>query len=94
MFLAPSSSRAVGPYLQTLLLRVSLSKLGGKHYHDRPSPARGVAGDKGWAAGVDQEARANLLVGSGRRIGGRTVLVVDEHSTTAEAGDVLEAQGE
>src|SRR6185436_2890515 len=31
MFLAPSSSRAVDPYLQTLLLRVSLSKLGGKH---------------------------------------------------------------
>ena len=31
MFLAPSSSRAVNPYLQTLLLRVSLSRLGGKH---------------------------------------------------------------
>ena len=31
MFLAPSSSRAVDPYLQTLLLRVSLSRLGGKH---------------------------------------------------------------
>ena len=31
MFLAPSSSRAVDPYLQTLLLRVSLSSLGGKH---------------------------------------------------------------
>ena len=30
MFLAPSSSRAVDPYLQTLLLRVSLSRLGGK----------------------------------------------------------------
>ena len=31
MFLAPSSSRAVDPYLQTLLLRVSLSRLGGEH---------------------------------------------------------------
>ena len=31
MFLAPSSSRTVDPYLQTLLLRVSLSRLGGKH---------------------------------------------------------------
>ena len=31
MFLIPSSSRAVDPYLQTLLLRVSLSRLGGKH---------------------------------------------------------------
>ena len=31
MFLAPSSSRAIDPYLQTLLLRVSLSRLGGKH---------------------------------------------------------------
>ena len=31
MFFAPSSSTAVDPYLQTLLLRVSLSKLGGKH---------------------------------------------------------------
>ena len=31
MFLAPSSSRAVDPYLQTLLPRVSLSRLGGKH---------------------------------------------------------------
>ena len=31
MFLVPSSSRAVDPYQQTLLLRVSLSRLGGKH---------------------------------------------------------------
>ena len=31
MFLAPSSSRAVDPYLQTLLLRISLSRIGGKH---------------------------------------------------------------
>ena len=31
MFLAPSSSRAVDPYLQPVLLRVSLSRLGGKH---------------------------------------------------------------
>ena len=31
MFLAPLSYRAVDPYLQTLLLRVSLSRLGGKH---------------------------------------------------------------
>ena len=31
MFLVPSSSRAVDPYLQTLLLRVSLSRFGGKH---------------------------------------------------------------
>ena len=31
MFHVPSSSRAVDPYLQTLLLRVSLSRLGGKH---------------------------------------------------------------
>ena len=31
MFLAPLRSRAVDPYLQTLLLRVSLSRLGGKH---------------------------------------------------------------
>ena len=31
MFLAPSSSRAVDPYLQTLLLMVSMSRLGGKH---------------------------------------------------------------
>ena len=31
MFLVPSSSKAVDPYLQTLLLRVSLSRLGGKH---------------------------------------------------------------
>ena len=31
MFLAPSSSRAVDPYLQTLLPRVSLSRLGSKH---------------------------------------------------------------
>ena len=31
MFLAPSSSRAIDPYLQILLLRVSLSRLGGKH---------------------------------------------------------------
>ena len=31
MFLAPSGSRAVDLYLQTLLLRVSLSRLGGKH---------------------------------------------------------------
>ena len=30
MFLAPSSSRAVDPYLQPVLLRVSLSRLGGK----------------------------------------------------------------
>ena len=30
MFHVPSSSRAVDPYLQTLLLRVSLSRLGGK----------------------------------------------------------------
>ena len=33
MFLAPSSSRAVDPYLQTLLLKVSLSRLSGKHRH-------------------------------------------------------------
>ena len=31
MFLVPSSSRAVDPNLQTLLLRVSLSRLGSKH---------------------------------------------------------------
>ena len=31
MFLVPLSSRAVDPYLQTLLLRVSLSRLGGKY---------------------------------------------------------------
>ena len=31
MFLVPSNSRAVNPYLQTLLLRVSLIRLGGKH---------------------------------------------------------------
>ena len=31
MLLVPSSSRAVDPYLQTLLLRASLSRLGGKH---------------------------------------------------------------
>ena len=31
MFLVPSSFRAFDPYLQTLLLRVSLSRLGGKH---------------------------------------------------------------
>ena len=31
MFLAPWSSRAVDPYLQTLVLRVSLGRLGGKH---------------------------------------------------------------
>ena len=31
MFFAPSSSRAVDTNLQTLLLRVSLSRLGGKH---------------------------------------------------------------
>jgi len=31
VFLVPSSSRAVNPYLQTLLLRVSLSRLDGKH---------------------------------------------------------------
>ena len=31
MFLATSSSRVVDPYLQTLLLRVSQSRLGGKH---------------------------------------------------------------
>ena len=31
VFLVPSSSRTVDPYLQTLLLRVSLSRLGGKH---------------------------------------------------------------
>ena len=31
MFPAPSSSRAVDPYLQTLLLRVSLSRFGGEH---------------------------------------------------------------
>ena len=31
MFLAPSSSRAVDPYLQSLLLRVSMSRLVGKH---------------------------------------------------------------
>ena len=31
MFLVPSSSRAANPYLQTLLLSVSLSRLGGKH---------------------------------------------------------------
>ena len=33
MFLAPSSSRAIDPYLQTLLLRDTLSRLGGKHRH-------------------------------------------------------------
>ena len=33
MFLVPSSSRVVDHYLQTLLLRVSLSRLGGKHRH-------------------------------------------------------------
>ena len=31
VFLVPSSSRAVDPYLQTLLLRVSLSRLSGKY---------------------------------------------------------------
>ena len=31
MFLAPSNSRAIDHYLQTLLLRVSLSRHGGKH---------------------------------------------------------------
>ena len=31
VFLVPSSSRTVDPYLQTLLLRVSLSRLDGKH---------------------------------------------------------------
>ena len=31
VFLAPSSSRAVDPYLQILLLSVSLSRLGDKH---------------------------------------------------------------
>ena len=31
MFLVPSRSRVVDPYLQTLLLRVSLIRLGGKH---------------------------------------------------------------
>ena len=41
MFLAPSSSRAVDPYLQTLLLRVSLSRLGGKH-RQLAAPGRGL----------------------------------------------------
>ena len=36
MFLVLSSSRAVNHYLQTLLLRVSLSRLGGKHRHIVP----------------------------------------------------------
>ena len=38
MFLVPSSSRAVDPCLQTLLLRVSLSRLGGKHRQTTQEP--------------------------------------------------------
>jgi len=42
VFLVPLSSRAVDPDLQTLLLRISLSRLGGKHRHapsDADSPS-------------------------------------------------------
>ena len=52
MFLAPSSSRAVDPYLQTLLLRVSLNRLGGKHRQaqHRERGRENYVGDLGWAA--------------------------------------------
>ena len=43
MFHVPSSSRAVDPYLQTLLLRVSLSRLGGKHRHNNLKLAETLA---------------------------------------------------
>ena len=45
MFIAPSNSRAVYPYLQTLLLRVSLSRFGGKHRH--PGRRRGSEAEQG-----------------------------------------------
>ena len=51
MFHVPSSSRDVDPYLQTLLLRVSLSRLGGKHRQlarqvgdSTSSPVNSIAG--------------------------------------------------
>jgi len=60
VFLVPPSSRAVDPYLQPLLLSVSLSRLGGKHRHiwrcrlegfaqDRALPHRLVALGVDWA---------------------------------------------
>ena len=59
MFLVPPSSRAVDPYLQPLLLRVSLSRLGGKHRHIWRCRLEGFAQDRALphrvvALGVDQ----------------------------------------
>ena len=64
MFLAPSSCRAVDPYLQTSLLRVSLSTLGGKLRHFVflvPSSSRAV----------DPYLQTLLLMVSLSRLGGK-----------------------
>ena len=59
MFLVPSSSRAVDPYLQTLLLRVSLSRLGGKHRH---SPSSSDDGASEESSDVDGDIELALLI--------------------------------
>ena len=64
MFLAPSSSRAVDPYLQTLLLRVSLSRLGGKHRHRLSSNAQASTSGNYEANFARMKAELNRLLGT------------------------------
>ena len=74
MFLAPSSSRAVDTYLQTLLLRVSLSRLGGKH--------RQLARQ----AGNSASSSANSMAGSrnANNVSEGTTLVFGSWACTAD----------
>ena len=74
MFLAPSSSKIVDPYLQTLLLRVSLSRLGGKHRQ----LARQV--------GDSVSSSANLMAGSSdaNNVPKGTTLVFGSWACTAD----------
>ena len=74
MFLVPSSSRAVDPYLQTLLLRVSLSKFGSKH--------RQLACQVGDSA----SSSANSMAGSSdaNNVPEGTTLVFDSWACTAD----------
>ena len=75
MFLVPSSSRAVDPYLQTLLLRISLSRLGGKH--------RQLARQVGDSA----SSSANSMAGSSyaNNVPEGTIIVFGSWAYTADA---------
>ena len=77
MFLVPSSSRVVDPYLQTLLLRVSLSRLGSKH--------RQLARQVGDSA----SSSANSMAGSSdaNNVPEGTTLVFGSWACTADGSD-------